>query len=595
MTLQLAKWSLRVFLLSAGLVSSSACGEFDYERMKQAAGGVAGANASGGTTSGGVSGDELDSGGATETGGSGEAPTVEGGAKSTGTASGGRASGGKDTATGGSEVGYGGQPAASGGTTSGGKDTAMGGAEVGAKPIDLKSDAKLKLEAEDATLGGGALVGSSGLASNGKFVDMYATGTLDYALNVEQAGDYALQVNAAVPGPWGRKFNDVYVNGQNAGSFLTDDQQGTSTFYSGQAVWVSLKQGKNTLSLRPSWGWIRLDYLQLSAARVDPPKADSTLVNPNASEGAQRLMSYLADQYGNRLISGQQGIGYVPGIAKLTGREPALVGFDLMDYSPSRVARGARSHEIEDAIAWWQKRHGIVAVCWHWNAPSKLYDDSGREWWRGFYTSATSFDLEAALADTESADYKLLVSDIDAIAEQLQRLEDAGVPVLFRPLHEASGGWFWWGAKGAGPYLELWRLLFDRLTRVHQLDNLIWVWNGQAASFYPGDATVDIIGEDVYAGERNYSPQLARYQQAQAYTHAHKLITLSETGALLDPDNWLTSAAKWSWFMAWSGNEFIVDETWNENSMKQLVYNHDAVITLDELPDLNSYSLPSEH
>lgn len=48
--------------------------------------------------------------------------------------------------------------------------------------------------------------------------------------------------------------------------------------------------------------------------------------------------------------------------------------------------------------------------------------------------------------------YNALMSDVDEIAKQLKRLSDADVPVLFRPLHEASGGWFWWGADGSEAY-----------------------------------------------------------------------------------------------------------------------------------------------
>jgi predicted phage gp36 major capsid-like protein len=62
-------------------------------------------------------------------------------------------------------------------------------------------------------------------------------------------------------------------------------------------------------------------------------------------------------------------------------------------------------------------------------------------WWSGFYTAATTFDLAAALADKTSANYALLIRDIDAIAAKLKLLQDANVPVVWRPLHEAEGGW----------------------------------------------------------------------------------------------------------------------------------------------------------
>ena len=92
-----------------------------------------------------------------------------------------------------------------------------------------------------------------------------------------------------------------------------------------------------------------------------------------------------------------------------------------------------------------------------------------------------------------------MIRDIDAIAVELTKLRDAHVPVLWRPLHEAEGGWFWWGAQGPKNYVRLYRLLYDRLTKVHKLDNLIWVYtSGGKPEWYPGDDVVDIIGADAY-------------------------------------------------------------------------------------------------
>ncbi len=317
-----------------------------------------------------------------------------------------------------------------------------------------------------------------------------------------------------------------------------------------------------------------------------------TLTDPEATANALRLMHFLTDSYGHTILSGQQELEYVETVLAITGKEPAVLGLDLMDYSPSRVERGASSNAAAEAIEWWQSRGGIVTVAWHWNAPSQLIDQPGQEWWRGFYTSATTFDLAAAMSDETSVEYQQILRDIDAIAGPLKELSDAGVPVLFRPLHEASGAWFWWGARGPGPYLALWNLLRERLPSLHGLHNLIWVWNGQNPQWYPGDATVDVLSEDIYGPRRDYGPQLARFQTATAYSTQPKLVALSENGALPDPDRLISSGAAWSWFCLWSGTEFVVDETWNEDSIKREFYAHEYVTTLDELPDLASYPLP---
>ena len=122
---------------------------------------------------------------------------------------------------------------------------------------------------------------------------------------------------------------------------------------------------------------------------------------------------------------------------------------------------------------------------------SDLINNDTVKWWSGFYTYATTFNLTAAL-NPSSANYQLLLRDIDAIAVQLLRLQAANIPVLWRPLHEAEGGWFWWGAFGPENAKTLYRLVYKRLTETHKLRNLIWVWNSVSPAWYPGDDVVDI-------------------------------------------------------------------------------------------------------
>ncbi|RAP76155.1 glycosyl hydrolase [Paenibacillus montanisoli] len=324
-------------------------------------------------------------------------------------------------------------------------------------------------------------------------------------------------------------------------------------------------------------------------------QVEPKLINPNADDSAKRLMAFLCDAYGSKMLTGQQiGVISTPEVDFIyqeTGKYPAIGGFDFMNDSPSRTERGAVGTDTELALKWWEEG-GIVTFCWHWNAPKDLVDqppDNG--WHRGFYTSATTFDLAAAMADPDSEAYKLLLRDIDVISGLLAKLRDAGVPVLWRPLHEASGGWFWWGAKGAQPCIQLWKLMYERMTGLHGLHNLIWVWNGQHKDWYPGDEYVDIIGEDIYAPERTYSSNLPRFCQALEYTSAIKIIALSENGPLPDPDSMLADGALWAWNCTWYGG-FVSTEQYTEWEMLRTFYSHPFTVTRDELPDLRSYPLP---
>lgn len=194
----------------------------------------------------------------------------------------------------------------------------------------------------------------------------------------------------------------------------------------------------------------------------------------------------------------------------------------------------------------------------------------------------------------ESEDYTLLIRDIDVIAGQLKKLQDAKVPVLFRPLHEAEGKWFWWGAKGPEPVKKLYILMHDRLTNVHKLNNLIWVWNSVAPDWYPGDEYVDILSFDSYPQAGDYSPQIAKYEDLVTLGKDKKLVAMSENGPIPDPDLMKAYQAHWSWFATWYG-DFLRDGKQNSLEHLKKVYNHPNVITLEKLPtNLKTYGITEQ-
>jgi mannan endo-1,4-beta-mannosidase len=315
---------------------------------------------------------------------------------------------------------------------------------------------------------------------------------------------------------------------------------------------------------------------------IRPPK---TLTDPNATSEAKSLMSFLVDCYGQQVLSGQQDMSEMNYIYSVTGKWPAVGVLDLMDYSPSRIEHGANpTGTVESYINWANSGGGILGSSWHWNAPTDLIDEPNAEWWRGFYTFATTFDIQAVLADPSGERYQLVIRDLDAIAVQLKKFQDANQPLLWRPLHEASGGWFWWGAKGPGPFIELWRLMHDRFVNYHHLHNLIWVYTVGDAAWYPGDNYVDIVGMDIYPSDPN-SSLVGYWLDTQSRHEGVKLVTLSESGILPNPDKIRADKVWWSWFSVWAGS-FIRDV--NQTFLNS-VYHDADIITLDELIDWKHY------
>ena len=177
-----------------------------------------------------------------------------------------------------------------------------------------------------------------------------------------------------------------------------------------------------------------------------------------------------------------------------------------------------------------------------------------------FYTDFTTFDVTRAVTPG-TQEYTDIIRDIDDIAVQLKKFEDAGVPILWRPLHEAGGGWFWWGAKGPEACLELYTILYDRLQNYHHLHNLIWVWSTPETDWYPGNDKVDIVGYDSYPGVYNYGNQKNAFDILYNLTGGNKLVAMSENGPIPNPDDCLDLDAPWSYFMSWSDLVFQQNTT----------------------------------
>ena len=458
-----------------------------------------------------------------------------------------------------------------------------------------------RYEAEDGRLSGGAKVESSknGYSGSGYVAGLENDGdSCTFLIDVIQEGFYDLGFITASQS--GYKENNVLVDGDMIGTIVSE----ASDFSTSTVERTYLTTGEHEVAVSKSWGWICVDALVLSASGALPEdlyQVDAELVNPNASENAKRLMHYLTDIYGKKILSGQYCDSGMYGnerasIWKTTGgKYPAVLGLDLIEYSPSRAANGSTSKAVDYALEYWEAG-GIVTFAWHWNVPEKYLTDI---WWKGFNTESTNIDLAKIMNGEDEEGYELLMSDIDAIAVQLKRLQEADVPVLWRPLHEASGGWFWWGAAGPEAYKKLYITLYDRLTNHHGINNLIWLWNGQSQDWYPGDEYVDIVGEDIYPGERVYTSQVKKYLEAAAYSEKRKMVVLSENGCLFDPDLAIRDGAMWGFFATWGG-EFVLknsgmnamSEKYTEVDMVKKVYGHEAVITFSDLPDLKTYPLP---
>lgn len=405
---------------------------------------------------------------------------------------------------------------------------------------------------------------------------------------------------------------------------------------SGQPDWISVKDGTFkdykitfTLSVAANGGDVSREaeltvsagalskrFTVRQAARETPPvidlaEVDAQLTNSQASAAACRVYDFLRDNAGKRILSGVQSGGTANNndrmeeVFRMTGQHPALAGYDyiFLQYSPTPSSWSWRVNygDISAPKEQW-KAGGLVSFMWHWNVPT-----SEGAWTSGqsnnfegynFYSNSTSFSITRALT-SGTWENEFLLKDIEKVAGYLQLLQQEGIPVLWRPLHEAAGNynlygnngaWFWWGREGAEPCKQLWKLLRDKLEGEYGLDNLIWVWTldatpgaeGDYASWYPGNDLVDIVGVDIYADDTEAKAR--QHNAAVQLSGGHKLVTVSECGNIPDPAKCFADGERWNWFLTWSLD--TKDYPLNtETYWKQLMAS-DRVITREKMPSL---------
>ncbi|MBR3764252.1 MAG: beta-mannosidase [Clostridia bacterium] len=319
-------------------------------------------------------------------------------------------------------------------------------------------------------------------------------------------------------------------------------------------------------------------------------KPIATPCNPHALPCVHRMMAYLADLSGHGILTGQhtktRGLEDLHYIRRLTGKEPALLGFELLSYSPNINYRDTDDECMEEVAgnygtlrqAWeWAAAGGVITFTWHWFSPL-----GGRS--KAFFTQNTDFDIQRAITPG-TPENKALLSDMDVMAGLLRPFCDAGIPILWRPLHEADGTWFWWGAKGAEPVKALWRMMYERFTNLHGLNNLIWVWNAPKKEFYPGDDVVDIISRDIYPPEHLHAAHTDKLDELRQITPARKIALIGEIGSLPDISALAQEKAEWVSYMTWC-DDFCMSERWTSNDVLRAMYSHPWAITKDQLPEL---------
>ncbi|WP_297960017.1 glycosyl hydrolase [uncultured Ruminococcus sp.] len=478
------------------------------------------------------------------------------------------------------------------------------------------ADQPLKFEFEDAKITGDITVEKDSSASGGSALKMTESGTIELTVTVETSGSYKLTFYAFGIGT--DKQQNLSVNGTSQGAIGIP--QGTE--YTAVAVpAIMLKAGDNTVTIEKSWGWSQFDYLtveSMAAAKIEAKQ--TTPCDQLATVETQSLMAYLAEVYGKQIISGQQEI-YSGGphgletefeyLKDTTGHYPAIRGFDYGNFCCPLY--GSDDGSTDRIIDWVKNKGGIATASYHINVPKDFagYTIGSKLEWSASTYGAKDTDFspsKAATPGTKENEYYL--STLKTLAKEFNKLEAQGVPVIWRPLHEAEGGggetgsWFWWGREGSAAYKKLWIYTYETLTNDLNCHNLIWEWNSYnfdtSKNWYPGDAYVDIIGYDKYSctdwstGSARYyhndSPFASTFYGIMEKYDSAKMISLAENDCFSTPDKMQEEGAAWLYFCTWydggsDNNNFLSNPTFNTKEDTIAMYQSDYCITLDELPE----------
>ena len=244
---------------------------------------------------------------------------------------------------------------------------------------------------------------------------------------------------------------------------------------------------------------------------------------------------------------------YVDGasdVKSVVGAYPGLMNWDLglIEVDSARNLDGVPFDFIASEIAKQYARGGVNAISWH-----ALNPMSNGGSWDVSKAPLRNLETDGALSDTMN----VWIARVAKFIGGLRTSDGTSIPVIFRPWHENSGSWFWWGAEHGSPeqYKNLWhrtRQVFDSIG----VDNVVWAYSPdkdltreQYFSTYPGDEYVDILGTDIYQfdaenGAEEYASRV-RSQLPYVIEEAKKrgkIAAFTETGLEgLGDSDWYTT------------------------------------------------------
>lgn len=465
-------------------------------------------------------------------------------------------------------------------------------------PEIVNTEANMKIEAEECKLGGSLYTAEErkGFSGTGYVTGFYGGSAdfMDITVELDANQHYDITLCAAADADI---TNYIKVNDNRLQDFTI---KGDSNFTKITFYGIYMEKGENKITIKSGDDNFDLDYIEVTNNETiydTSFELSESAVNENVSTKADILLKSMKASFGKKIITGQYASSdenkELELIHKITGKYPAIRFGDIGGYSSTSIPSSSEINAAKD----WAEKGGIVGFMWYWNSPDEENPS--------VYSKDTDFSLKSAMTKQDIARLPIseieklyedgiitlecleLVKDIDAVSNSLLILADEDIPVLWRPLHEAGGGWYWWGSDGAEAYKWLYDLMFERMTEYHKLNNLIWVWNGQSEEYLVDSDRYDIAAIDIYLSpEIEYGSRSEQYLWLKKITDNGKLLAISECSSVPSIDEMCRDNSLWSFFGLWFG-DYLTDSKGNlseiytkkEEFIK--MYNAENALTLD--------------
>jgi len=242
-----------------------------------------------------------------------------------------------------------------------------------------------------------------------------------------------------------------------------------------------------------------------------------------------------------------------------TGDYPAVVGFELghLELGHERSLDSVSFTQITEQVKAHYKRGGVITISWHADNPLTMQEpvpedaEDRARWQHGTAWDVSSTEVVASILPG-GKNHEMFNTWLERLAEFFAGFKDddgTAIPFIFRPYHEHSGSFFWWGTNICTDeeYSSLWRYTVEFLRDKKDLHNILYAYNTDRVTSleqylrgYPGDDIIDMLSLDMYDRGEQFGAELdtaLNFVTTEAIKR-NKLTALSETGARWGMDDW---------------------------------------------------------